>query len=101
MPSHIPSNTTPPTPTPTPTFEKKWWKLVGSSELVGGASHQTLDATIKLNFVDGQKWTVQLREISGINKSVTFEVIVCEPGEYISSFYSFFSMHSPSMYSFS
>ena len=57
-----------------------WWKLVASSELLSGASHQTLDATIKLKFRDGQSWTIQLREISGIQKSVTFEVIVCEPG---------------------
>lgn len=61
-------------------MDLKFWKLVGSSELMSGASNQTLDATIKVNFVDGQKWTIQLREISGINKSVTFEVIVCEPG---------------------
>ena len=72
-------------------MDMKWWKLVASSELVGGASHQTLDATIKLNFVDSQKWTIQLREISSISKSVTFEVIVCEPGK--NTFFSFTISH--------
>ena len=67
-----------------------WWKLVASSELLSGASHQTLDATIKLKFRDGQSWTIQLREISGIQKSVTFEVIVCEPGKLL-----FFLVHAP------
>ena len=62
-----------------------WWKIVSSSALVSGASPQTLDATTRLNFKDGLSWTIQLREVSSIQKSVTFEVITCEPAASVSS----------------
>ena len=52
---------------------------------MSGASAQTLDATVKLIFKDSQNWTIQLREISSIQKSITFEVIVSEPAASVSS----------------
>jgi hypothetical protein len=62
--------------------------------LVSGASAQTLDATVKVDFKDGSNWTIQLREISGINKSITFEVIVSEPAATVSSIIHTISLKS-------
>jgi len=62
-----------------------FWNAVESAELTGGASSQTLDATTRLVFKDGTRWTTQLREISGITKSVSFEVITCEPASAVTS----------------
>ena len=62
-----------------------FWSAVESVELTSGASNQTLDATSRVVFKDGTKWTIQLREISGIKKSVSFEVISCDPSASVTS----------------
>jgi hypothetical protein len=48
-------------------------------ELVEGASPLTLDATLRLTFKDGHAWIIQIRELSSITKSITFELISSEP----------------------
>ena len=51
---------------------------------------------MKLVFKDSQNWTIQLREISGIHKSITFEVIVSEPAASVSSMIHTISLKSVS-----
>lgn len=63
----------------------RWWSLVKSSSLLHGASYRELDATIHVEFHDGQSWEVAVRELSSIHHSITFEIVNSEPAAAVSS----------------
>ena len=55
-----------------------WWPLVKSCTVVEG-NPKCVGATHELNFNDGQKWTIQLREFSEIRRTISFDIIASEP----------------------
>eukprot|EP00597_Dinobryon_sp_UTEXLB2267_P002487 CAMPEP_0170057890 /NCGR_PEP_ID=MMETSP0019_2-20121128/718_1 /TAXON_ID=98059 /ORGANISM="Dinobryon sp., Strain UTEXLB2267" /LENGTH=155 /DNA_ID=CAMNT_0010262693 /DNA_START=66 /DNA_END=533 /DNA_ORIENTATION=- len=57
----------------------KWWDIVLGTTLKSGNSPLELGANIEVKFKDGQSWLIHLLEISSVSKSITFEVVACEP----------------------
>lgn len=55
------------------TLDFSWWKLVKSSIGTSGAP-LAIGSQYSVTFVDGHTWAIELREISDISRSVTFEV---------------------------
>ena len=42
-------------------------------------------STFNLQFHDGMSWTIELREVSDLNRSITFEIIESNPGLHVTS----------------
>jgi hypothetical protein len=56
-------------------FRFNWWDLVDTVQFEGGGSATSVGSIATFHFKDGLTWSVQIVEMSLMNKSITFEVI--------------------------